>query len=324
MSKSGSARDKAQRHESAIFVIGGVLVDLIMGAVAPWPRPGTETFVDHSEMRAGGPAGNTALALEALGVPYRLVTNIGDDMFGAWLVDTFAAAATEWPKAATPTAISVAIGHPGGERSFLTAEGHLAAQTVPGILEAMPRRAVAGDVALLTGAFLYPHLNSELGALLATLADRGFSIALDTGWPPGGWTEATRAHTASWLPVCDHVLFNEVESRSLSGEADVEQAAAWLARRAKPEATVAVKRGAEGATVWHKGAALHVAAPVVDVVDTTGAGDAFNAGYLGARLLGSTVETAVREGVAVASAAIASSPRTYRRPQESIEPTATN
>ena len=304
------------RTEPMVFVIGGVLVDLIMGAVPPWPRPGTETFVDHSELRAGGPAGNTVLALQALGVPNRVVCNIGDDMFGAWLENTFADAALGWEKVARPTAISVGVEHPGGERSFFTAEGNLAVQTFERILDAMPAKAVAGDVALLTGAFLYPHLIERIATLLATLADRGFSIAFDTGWPPGGWTAATRAHAAQWLAIADHVLLNEVESQSLSGEQDIGVAAAWLARAAKAGATVIVKRGADGVSAWRRGSVFHAPAPRVKVVDTTGAGDAFNAGYLGAWLRGAPTELAIREGVAVASAAIASSPRAYRPLQE--------
>ena len=85
-------RTRRQRP-SRIYLIGAVTVDLIMGPVAPWPQPGTETFVAHSELRAGGPAGNTALALKALGVPHHLVCNIGDDMFGAWLAASFGEAA---------------------------------------------------------------------------------------------------------------------------------------------------------------------------------------------------------------------------------------
>ncbi len=58
--------------------------------------------------------------------------------------------------------------------------------------------------------------------------------------------------------------------------------------RAKPGAVVVMKRGAQGASAWVGGQTFHVAAPVVDVVDTTGAGDAFNAGYLSARLAGTS------------------------------------
>lgn len=295
----------------SIHVIGGVMVDLIMGPVTPWPRPGTETFVDHSELRAGGPAGNTGLALKALGVPHHIVCNVGSDMFGAWLVETFGEAAHDWPKVAAPTALSVGIEHPGGERSFLTTAGNLAVQTPESMLAMLPERAISGDIALLTGSFLYLDLIDAFEAMLATVSARGFAVALDTGWPSHGWTDEIRAHTTACLAHCDHVLLNEIESLSLSGEKTVEAAAGWLGKHAKPDAIVVIKRGGEGVSAWHDGKVMHVPAPAVSVIDTTGAGDTFNAGYLGALLDGASLDDALRAGVAVASAAIASSPRRY-------------
>jgi sugar/nucleoside kinase (ribokinase family) len=301
----------------SIHLIGAVCVDLIMGQVAPWPQPGTETFVDHSELRVGGPAGNTALALKALGVPHHLVCNIGDDMFGTWLAGAFGEAAEGWARVARPTAISVGIEHPGGERSFLTAAGHMDEQTVEGMLAMLPRRAPPGDIALLTGAFLYPHLLNGFDTLLATLGERGFIVALDTGWPPGGWDAATRARLAGWLGRCDHILLNEIECLSLSQTASIEDAARWMAGRARTGAAIVIKRGADGASAWIGESAVHAPAPAVKVVDTTGAGDAFNGGYLAACLDGATIAAALRDGVALASAAIASSPREYRAPGRS-------
>jgi sugar/nucleoside kinase (ribokinase family) len=305
------------RPDPAIHVIGGVTVDLIMGHVAPWPRPGTETFVAHSELRAGGPAGNTALALKALGVPHHVISNIGDDMFGAWLAASFGEAALSWNKVALPTAISVAIEHPGGERSFFTAPGNLDVQKAGEILDMLPAKATAGDIALLTGAFLYPGLIDAFDMVLETIGRRGFAVALDTGWPPDGWSAATCEKVAGWLAHCDHVLLNEIECLSLSGSRTIDAAARWLAGRMKPGAVLVMKRGADGASAWAGGAVVHVPAPAVDVVDTTGAGDAFNGGYLGAWLKGATVATALEEGVALASAAIASSPRQYLPPEKS-------
>ena len=295
----------------SIHVIGGVMVDLIMGPVTPWPRPGTETFVDHSELRAGGPAGNTGLALKALGVPHHIVCNVGNDMFGAWLVETFGEVAHGWPKVGTPTALSVGVEHPGGERSFLTTAGNLAVQTPESMLAMLPEQATAGDIALLTGSFLYLDLIASFDAMLAAISARGFAVALDTGWPSHGWTDAIKAHTTACLAHCDHVLLNEIESLSLSGEKTVEAAAGWLANHAKPGAIVVIKRGGEGAAAWRDGIVTRVPAPAVQVIDTTGAGDTFNAGYLGALLDGASLEDALRAGVAVASAAIASSPRRY-------------
>jgi sugar/nucleoside kinase (ribokinase family) len=299
----------------SIQLIGAVTVDLIMGRVAPWPRAGTETFVGHSELRVGGPAGNTALALKALGAPHRLVCNIGDDMFGAWLAAAFGDAASHWTKVKRPTAISVAIEHPGGERSFFTDPGNLAEQSAEKILEMMPKRAAKGDIALLTGAFLYPGLIGSFDMLLGTLEQRDFIVALDTGWPPGGWDMATRAQLTAWLSRCDHILLNEMECLSLSGAGTIEAAARWMSERAKPGAVVVIKRGADGASAWIDGKVAHAPAPKVEVVDTTGAGDAFNGGYLAACLRGVPVEEALEQGVALASAAIASSPRVYRAPE---------
>ena len=138
--------------QPTIHVIGGVTLDLIMGPVAPWPQPGTETFVAHSELRAGGPAGNTALALRALRVRHRVISNIGNDIFGQWLADAFGETAYGWQRVSSPTSISIGIEHPGGERSFLTAAGNLAEQTAADILGMLPARAAQGDIALLTGS----------------------------------------------------------------------------------------------------------------------------------------------------------------------------
>jgi sugar/nucleoside kinase (ribokinase family) len=304
--------------QPTIHVIGGVTVDLIMGTVVPWPRPGTETFVNHSELRAGGPAGNTALALRALNVRHRVVSNIGNDMFGQWLADTFGETSYGWQRVRSPTSISIGIEHPGGERSFLTAAGNLAEQTAADILGMMPARAQPGDIALLTGAFLYPALLDSFDKVLDLIGKRGFAVALDTGWPPDGWDPLTQSRAASWLSRCDHILLNEIECFSLSGTDSVEAAARWMVAHAKPGAIVVMKRGAQGASAWVDGEAFHVPAPVVEVVDTTGAGDAFNAGYLSARLGGMSVQAALEDGVELASTAIASSPREYRQPNRRL------
>jgi sugar/nucleoside kinase (ribokinase family) len=303
----------------AIYVIGAVAVDMIMGPVVPWPVPGTETFVSHSEIRPGGPAGNTAMALLALAVSHRIICNVGSDVFGRWLTESFGDQAKQWDVAKAPTTISVAVEHPGGERSFITAPGNLEHLTADGILASLPAKARNGDIALFTGVFLYPKLLASFGAILGSVGKRGYKVALDTGWPPGGWSEETKSLASGWLAHCDHVLLNEIESQSLSSKRSIAEAAKWLVARAKPEASVVIKRGASGASAWQAGIVAEVPAPKVKVVDTTGAGDAFNAGYLAACLYGADIARAVLEGIEIASAAIASSPRHYRRPEFLLE-----
>ena len=312
-------RNKPNREGATIYVIGAVAVDMIMGPVAPWPLPGTETFVPHSEIRPGGPAGNTALALQSLAVSHRIVCNVGSDVFGQWLMESFGDQAHHWDVANAPTTISVAIEHPGGERTFITAPGNLEYLTTGGILNGLPPKARPRDIALFTGIFLYPRLLASFDDMIATVARRGFVIALDTGWPPGGWSNEIKNLASSWLAHCDHVLLNEIESLSLSGEQSIPEAAKWLMARAKPEATIIIKRGANGATAWQAGIMAEMPAPSVKVVDTTGAGDAFNAGYLAACLRGADIKQSLQDGIEIASAAIASSPRHYRRPEFSLE-----
>ncbi len=111
-------------------------------------------------------------------------------MFGQWLADTFGETSYGWQRVRSPTSISIGIEHPGGERSFLTAAGNLAEQTAADILGMMPARAQPGDIALLTGAFLYPALLDSFDMVLDLIGKRGFAVALDTGWPPDGWDAA--------------------------------------------------------------------------------------------------------------------------------------
>lgn len=300
------------RSRPKVYVIGNVNVDLIMGPLAPWPAPGTENVLPEGELRVGGAEGNVALALRALGIPHRLICNVGNDVLGRWLARALAGGARRWCVAAKATTISVGVGHPDGERTFLTSPGHLSAMTLHDVKAQLPDRAQSGDIALLVGCFFSPRLLQRYEALIELLAKRGFGIALDTGWPSGGWSVRLARRVANWLGACDHVLLNEIESLALSCQGDVASAAAWLRRKAKPGAAVVIKQGPAGAAGWEGTGQVHVPAPRVKVIDTIGAGDAFDAGYLAARLGGGDLVAAVAEGVAVASAAISTSPRHYR------------
>ena len=111
-----------------------------------------------------------------------------------------------------------------------------------------------------------------------------------------------------------------MESCALSRQPDVETAARWLARKAKPGAAIVIKQGPAGATGWRGPERVHAAAPPVKVIDTIGAGDAFDAGYLAAKLAGRDLAAAVAEGVAVASAAVSTSPRRYSAAQSAVIP----
>jgi sugar/nucleoside kinase (ribokinase family) len=179
------------------------------------------------------------------------------------------------------------------------------------VLEQLPERAADGDIVLVCGVFLSPLLVADGEALLRTLKQRGFTVALDTGWPNEGW-DAVRTQVASWLPNVDHVLFNEVETTGLAGLDDLDDAAKWFRAHLPSNATLVTKCGAEGAVAWQGEGRVVCPAQGVQVIDTIGAGDAFNAGYLLGLATGCGLSDCLSMGVTTASCAISTSPRRYR------------
>jgi sugar/nucleoside kinase (ribokinase family) len=300
-----------QRQTGVIYVAGNVNVDLIMGPLAHWPRIGTETVLPHSDLRVGGQAGNTGLALAALGARHRVIANMGEDALGDWLRAAFPESAPHWPVTRTATTLTVGITHPGGERTFFTSSGHLAGFAPSDVLGQLPQRAEPGDLVLLCGIFLSPLLVTGGRPLFETLKERGFVTALDVGWPSQGW-DSVRPLVESWLALADHVLFNEIETMAMAGIEDLDNAMQWFCERLPSEASLVVKRGSDGATAWHHGQRHTCPAPVVRIIDTIGAGDSFNAGYLLACVTGCDVATRLRRAVVTASTAISTSPRRYR------------
>jgi sugar/nucleoside kinase (ribokinase family) len=298
-----------------LAAIGNVNVDLILGPAEPWPKAGTEIIVDHDELRVGGCAGNNALAWDSLGVNYEIAANVGNDQFGAWLKGAFGERSRGWPVEAVGTTLSVGITHPDGERTFFTTRGHLplfSFQEVPSMLDGNRLR---GGYALLSGSFLTDALTLAYDELFDWADEHDIAVALDTGWPIEGWTEENRLKTLSWLKRCHCALFNEVETTMLTGQSDPVEAARSLKRAMPADAIVVVKRGPSGALALDpRGREFFVAAPRVKVVDTIGAGDVFNAGFLAALAADMPLEACLKTGVAVASEAISTLPRRYGKP----------
>ena len=295
-----------------LAVIGNVNIDLILGPATPWPKAGTEIIVDHDELRVGGQAGNSALAWEGLGVDYEISANVGSDQFGCWLSEAFGARSSKWPVRPEGTTLSVGITHPDGERTFFTTRGHLPRFNLDDVLAVLDGDRLAGGYALLCGAFLTEDLARDYDALFGWADKHGITIALDTGWPLDGWTEENCDTTRRWLSRCGVALMNEVETTTLAGIDDPIEAARALHALMPEGAIFVVKRGPDGAiAIDADGNLVSAAAPRVTVVDTIGAGDVFNAGFLAALARGEPPAACLSAGTAVASRAISTLPRSY-------------
>jgi sugar/nucleoside kinase (ribokinase family) len=292
-----------------LVIIGDVGVDLVLGPISEWPRVGTETLVDRSELRAGGSAANAALAVSYLGGHSQLLSVVGNDEPGAWLRGQLQALGATLAVCDAPTTLSVGLIHSCGERTFFTTRGHLEALSHEILRPCIPRAPDAGSIALLSGIFLTPALRAAYPLLIRELHALGYRVALDTNWPPQGWSEALRAEVASWVSASDHVLLNELEVRSLADTIDLTAAIERLAAMLKRGATLVVKTGARGAIGTEDGQRCECAAPQASMFDTVGAGDSFNAGYLLARLDGAGLAESLAAGCRAASAIIARFPR---------------
>ena len=295
-----------------LAVVGNVNVDLILGPTAPWPQPGTEVIVEHDELRVGGAAGNASLAWAALGVPHQIAANVGQDAFGTWLRDGFGPFADRWTVEATSTTVSVGITHPGDERTFFTTQGHLPAFSWESVAAMLEAEALRGGILLVCGSFLTGRFTADYAKLFDWAEAHGIDVALDTGWPLAGWTEAVRAEVLGWLPRCRFLLLNEIEAAALAGGDGHAAAAAILGPQLAEGGIVVTKLGPRGASArLADGSVVDCAAPRVAVVDTIGAGDVFNAGFLLALAQEKPLAEALAAGTTLASLAISTRPRRY-------------
>jgi ribokinase len=268
-----------------VLVVGDANPDLLLTGDTV-PRFGqVEQLLDSADLVLGGSAAIVAAGLARLGVRTALVAVVGADQFGSFVLDRLRERGVDTTAIVTrddlPTGLSVVLANP-GDRAILTLPGtipRLDAATVRAAVERLGPRHVH-----LASYFLQPSLAADVPALLAWLRARGVTTSLDTNWDPAeSWDSL-----ADVLPNVSVFLPNEEEALAVAGAiADrtvgtLDEAGAVLSALG---CRVVVKAGAAGG-IAYEGARRSAAAPglVVEVVDTTGAGDSFDAGYLAALL----------------------------------------
>lgn len=292
-----------ERVAGSLTVIGNANLDVIVHGSVEFPAPGAEQIVDAIEVRLGGSAAIAAQRAAQLGVATRLVAKVGADPAAGVVCDLLAAEPLALDLVVAegiPSGLTVVAEAPGRDRSFLSSLGAMAELTPDDV----PPAALTADMVLSSGYFLLPGLQREaLGAVLGRARAAGARTALDTGDPDRGWTSAIRSDVLGVLGEVDLFLPNESELCGIAERDDVEAAAAELVERTG--CTVVAKLGAAGALVADAEGVRTLAAPTITPVDTTGAGDSFNAALLTALLHGVPLDGAAAFAVATASALVA-------------------
>lgn len=260
-----------------VTVIGEIYLDHVFSGFEAWPNPGEEIFTEQYAWELGGGAVTTACALSRLGRKVKLIGVVGEDQFSVVeaRLANFDVSAASIHKSKGRSGVTVSISTK-QDRSFFTYRG----------VNQNLSRHLLRDKLLLQGASTAQHIHlalplsaADCSAVLPILKSQGASISIDVG------------HQIEWLQdkqnlevlrQMDYAMPNEKEAVILAGSpADYLQLCSRLdIRRAL------VKLGAAGAIMMADNVQHHAVSPKVETVDTTGAGDAFDAGFIDAVLSG--------------------------------------
>lgn len=279
-----------------VLSIGRLYCDIVFRGLNALPRLGEERFADSVAIVPGGGGFITAAHLAALGTQSALLARIGTDPLSGTLAPALTESGVDlrWleraPEAGPqPTVVMVQD----GERAFLS------------------RRAGSARPATLDTALADPaarHLHIAEFATLAEIPDLidrakrvGLTVSLDPSWDDD-WIR--RPDLIARAAGADIFLPNAAEARAIADCENLDQAGCRLARHFP---VVVVKDGANGARLFQRDTTLALPAPEGGLVlDTTGAGDAFNAGFLAAWLAGRAPERALAEGIACGTLSVRS------------------
>ena len=268
-----------------VLVLGDANPDLVLRGGEVQPAFGqAERLVDEAHLTVGGSGAILACGLAKLGVRVGICAVVGRDLFGGYIADELArrGVATEGlvvvPDRAT--GLTVVLSTP-EDRGMLT---------VPGTIADL--RAEAIDPALLAGArhvhvssyFLQGGLRAGLPGIFDRVHEAGGTTSIDPNWDPNGTWDGG---LIDLLAKTDVFLPNAIEATRVARTSDLEAAVRSLAARAD---LVVVKDGERGVIAGGAGALVRSPGIRATVVDTTGAGDAFDAGFLASWLGGEPLE----------------------------------
>jgi len=282
----------AEQRQHDIVVAGEINVDLILTGERVRPDFGHERLVQDATLTLGSSSVIFACQAARLGLGVAFVGKAGADTFGDFMLRGMAASGVDVSAVQRvpdmKTGITVSLSEP-RDRAMLTFPGTIAELRAQDVSDELLRLARHLHV---SSAFLQERLLPHLAALFARAKALGCSTSLDTGWDPAErWDGRVRTALAS----VDVFMPNEEEAPPLA-QAPTPEAALGILAEIVP--VVAVKLGARGAMAAAGRERASCPAYPVTVVDTTGAGDSFDAGFVCGYLRGWPLERSLRLGCA--------------------------
>jgi sugar/nucleoside kinase (ribokinase family) len=272
-----------------ILVAGEINPDLILtGDVIPEFHQ-TEKLVDSATLTIGSSSAIFACGAARLGLRVAFIGVCGDDLFGRFMLAEMQKRGVDVSKVVVredgQTGLSVILNQ-AADRAILTHPGLIAALRASDIPDGLLQKARHLHIA---SYFLQTNLRPELPGLFRRARGFGLTTSLDPNYDPSEmWTGFDEL-----LPITNVLLPNEKEAISLSGESNINLAVDSLESRVE---TLAIKLGAQGALGVRNGEKVSVTSIPAKVIDTIGAGDSFDGGFLYGYLNGWSLERSLRMG----------------------------
>lgn len=285
--------------EPRILVVGDTINDIIVMPEGPMVRGSDRRAIIRQ--KPGGSAANHAVWLGRLGMDVTFVSRVAaselDSSMAYFKSRGVNARLAGDPE--LPSGVLISIVDSDGERSFLTDRGanlNLSAADVPmSLLDDIKLLVVSGY------SFFTEGPRAAVTALLKQARERGIATAVDPA-SVGFLREVGPESFLKWTQGTGTIFANLDEALELTGSVDLNLQMQTLGRFYE---RVVIKRGVAGAAVGgRKGVLLSMPAPMSDVVDTTGAGDAFAAAFLASELRGKSVADCLKAGINAGSEAV--------------------
>jgi len=291
--------------KSHVVVIGDACVDMVIRLP---DRKSNMPDMKNSipQLQGGGTAANVAVALARLGVNVKIVGTVGDDGYGRWVRDDLSREGVDINGICSVrdafTPMVLALIDPNGERLIVVwpPEGgaHFHLQT-----EAINPELIASASWLHTSGICFRE-NPACETILNSMEQArkaGVMISLDLNLRLESWdlTETTRRTFERAIELSDVVFGNgEEEIKPMANADSVESGAQYLC---DDKRVIVARQGNKGASVTTPNETFHVSPFKTKIVDTLGAGDAFNGGFIAACLAGNSIKEAAGWGNAVAA-----------------------
>ncbi len=258
-----------KKNRKSVLFLGDANIDLLFSGLESPVTADCEVFCSGFSRALGGSTALAAAVFARLGGSAAFCGLIGDDENGRFITERLTSAGVDTSllhsTSESPTGITVNLQY-GRERSQVTCRGTLAiCCETDRALQQLDRFCHIH----ISGPYGMPVFLPQISGFITAAKTAGKTVSIDTQWDPSGHWEGLD----SWLPQIDLLFVNEHEAGSITGENDPKSA--WQKLR-KRTACPVVKLGADGVIVDGK------IYPAIDVpvVDTTGAGDSFAAGFL--------------------------------------------